>query len=102
MDEETKKTIAALCSSVDAMEAEIVTLKKVATNSGINPAGSQDSDIVSGTNPPNKRRRTTFKDASDIEEEEPLLGLVSRGQTLFFPADRAPGALKKGSGTTTV
>jgi len=77
MDEETKKTFAALCSSVDAMKAEIATLKNGATNSGINPAGSQDSDIVSGTNPPNKRRRTTSEDASDSEEEEPLRGTGS-------------------------
>ena len=46
MDKETKQMIAKLCSSIDATQAEIETLKKGTTVSGKSLAGSQDSDLV--------------------------------------------------------
>jgi len=55
------------------MKAEIEMLKNGATSSGRNLAGSQDSDIVSGISPPNKRRKTASKgsDSKEDPEEEP-------------------------------
>ena len=58
MDKETKKIISNFCSSVDAMQAEIAALKNRATDSGTSPAGSQNSNLVSGNSLPNKRRKT--------------------------------------------
>ena len=61
MDEETKKVITNLCSSVSAMQAEIEKLKNGATYSGDNPAGSQNSDIVPGNNAPLTRGEELFR-----------------------------------------
>jgi len=80
MDKETKKTISDLCCSVNAMKAEIETLKNGATSSGRNPAGSQDSDIVSGISPPNMGRKTASEESNSEEglEEEPFVDLRGR------------------------
>ena len=59
VDKEKKKIVADLCSSVSAMKTDIGMLKNEATNSGTNPAGSQNSEIVPGNPHPNKRRNTT-------------------------------------------
>ena len=67
MDEETK-IIADLCSSVGTTKAEIATLNSGATNSGVNPAGSQDSDLVPGKNPPSKRRKTVSEETDSQED----------------------------------
>ena len=71
MDKETKKTIAGLCGSVKAMQAEILTLKSETTHSGSNShAGSQNSDLVSSSGPPpNKRRKTVSEGASEDEDD---------------------------------
>ena len=81
MDEETKKIIADLCSSVGTMKAEIATLKSGATNSGVNPAGSQDSDLVPGKNPSSKRRKTVSEetDSEEDPEEETFVDLRGTG-----------------------
>ena len=84
MDEETKKVIANLCSSINAMQAEIETLKNGATYSGDNLAGSQNSDIEPGNNaPPNERRKTvsevTDNHSGDEEEDEPFVDLRANG-----------------------
>ena len=86
--EEMKKTIANLCSSaVQAMKVEIEMLKNGATDSGNNPAGSQNSDLVPSNNPPApSKRRKTVSEATDSsedeardEEEEPPVNLHSTG-----------------------
>jgi len=56
MDEETK-IIADLCGSVGTMKVNIEILKNGATNSGANPAGLQNSDVVLTNPSPNKRRK---------------------------------------------
>jgi len=81
MDKETKKMFSNLCNSVDAMQAEIAALKNGATGSGKNPAGSHDSDLVSGISPLNKRRKTAPEgsDSEEDQEEEPFVDLRGNG-----------------------
>ena len=75
-EEETKKVIANVCNSVNAMQAEIETLKNRATYSGDNLACLQNSDIVPGNNAsPNKRRRIVSEvtNSGNKEEENPCV-----------------------------
>ena len=66
-----QKMIANLCSSaVQAMKVEIESLKNGATDSGNNPAGSQNSDLVAGNNPPPSKRRKTVSEATNSSEDE--------------------------------
>jgi len=76
MDEETKKMIAKLCSSINVMQAEKETLKKGATDSYKTPAGLQHNDLVPSNHPPPNKRRKTATEAADSgdEEEEELCG----------------------------
>ena len=99
MDEETKKTIAGLCENVKAMQAEILTLKSETTHGGSNShAGSQNSDLVSGSGPPpNKRRKTISEGASededdDKEEEFVDLRRTATGSKELVPMSEEAGA----------
>jgi len=85
MDEETKKIISNLCSSVDAMQAEIAALKNGAINSSTNPAVSQNSNVVYGNFPPNKNRKTapegslTVKKTRGVTQVWTFAGMVETG-----------------------
>ena len=75
--------IANLCSSVQAIKAEIEMLKNRATDNGNNPAGLQNSNLVPGNNPPPSKRRKNVSEATDSgedEEEEPFVDLRSTGR----------------------
>ena len=66
-----KKTIETLSASIKAIQADIVTLKGEATQSGRDShAGSQNSDLVPGNGPAKKRKRTDLDDGSDADDDD--------------------------------
>ena len=86
MDEELKKTIETPSASVKTIKADLLTLKRdheVTRSDNNSQAGLQSSDIVSGSGPAKKRKRT-----SEAGFSEELATLKETGAVGWLPVQR--------------